>query len=286
MITASVAGANDCIVVTANDDSQPSPESCRKAVVTVPYCSCGLAVSGCPFASSDRISLLKTSSDPGTPIDSRDCSHEFSLGCTTHPQRATETRGQASGTGHYIQPKRSRFFLSLAAAPKVLGQIGHDVEQPIFDEALEGLNGTTAMVHRLVGLPRVLAYLIAKAVPGATAPDILRLALAFPETTDGKRYRAAAAVLRKDGVQAQKAKDAAFVAREEAIKMLKPFSRLAEHDGGLHVEVSGMEGPKVALSKELREAGEFVDRLTVAVAPALRDFSCSPAGDSLKSWPN
>ena len=34
--------------------------------------------------------------------------------------------------------------------------------------------------------------------------------------------------------------------------MLKPFSRLAEDNGGFHVEVSvGMEGPKVALSKEL-----------------------------------
>jgi hypothetical protein len=159
---------------------------------------------------------------------------------------------QASGTDHYIQPKRSRFFLSLTAAPKVIGQIGHDVEQQIFDEALEELNGTTAVVHRLDGLPPVLPYLIAKAGPRATAPDILKFALAFPETTDGKRYCAAAADLRKDGVQAQTAKDAAFVAREEALKMLKPFSRLAEHNGGFHVEVSvGMEGPKAALSREL-----------------------------------
>jgi hypothetical protein len=163
---------------------------------------------------------------------------------------------QASGTQHYIQPKRSRFFLSLTAAPKVLGQIGHDVEQPIFDEALEGLNGTAATVHRLEGLPPVLPYLIATAAQGATALDILRLALTFSETTDGKRYCAAAAVVRKDGVKAQQAKDAALVAREEAIAMLKPFSELAERDGGFEVEASvGMEGPKVALSKELHLPG-------------------------------
>jgi regulatory helix-turn-helix LysR family protein len=52
------------------------------------------------------------------------------------------------------------------------------------------------------------------------------------------------------------AKDAALVAREEAIAMLKPFSELAEHDGGFEVEASvGMEGPKVALSKELHLPG-------------------------------
>src|SRR5688572_5853226 len=45
---------------------------------------------------------------------------------------------QASGTDHYIQPKRSRFFLSLTAAPEILGRIGHEVEQPIFDGALRG----------------------------------------------------------------------------------------------------------------------------------------------------
>jgi hypothetical protein len=39
-------------------------------------------------------------------------------------------------------------------------------------------------------------------------------------------------------------------------------------------------------SDKAREAGGFVDRLTAAVTPALREFSCSPIGDSLKSWPN
>jgi hypothetical protein len=159
---------------------------------------------------------------------------------------------QASGTEHYIQPKRSRFFLSLTAVPKVYGQISHEVEEPIFQEAIESLNGTAATVHKLGGLPPVLPYLIAKAAPTATAADILKLALEFPATSDGRRYCAAAAELRKDGVLAQRAKNAALVARAEAIKMLKPFSQLAEQDGGFQVEVSvGMEGPKVKLSREL-----------------------------------
>jgi hypothetical protein len=163
---------------------------------------------------------------------------------------------QASGTDHYIQPKRSRFFLSLTASRTVLGQIGHDVEQPIFDEAVEELTGTTATVHRLGGLPPVLPYLIAKAAPDINAADLLRLALEFPETPDGKRYCAAAATLRQDGFQARKTQDAALAAREEAIKRLKPFSKLAEHDGGFHVEMSfGMEGPQVALSKDVHLPG-------------------------------
>ena len=160
---------------------------------------------------------------------------------------------QASGTDHYIQPKRSRFFLSLTAAPKVVGLINHNAEQRVFDEALEGLNGTTAVVHKLNSLPPVLPYLIANAPPSATAPDLLKLALAFRETADGKRYCAAAKVLRSDGIAARRTEDQGLAAREESVKMLKPFSRLAEDDGGFRVEASvGAEGPKVALSKELR----------------------------------
>jgi hypothetical protein len=115
------------------------------------------------------------------------------------------------------------------------------------------LNGTTAVVHKLNSLPPVLPYLIAKAPPRATAQDLLRLALAFPETTDGKRYCAAARAIRSDGVPARRIEGHALVAREEAIKMLKPFSGLAEDDGGFHVEVSvGADGPKAILSKDLR----------------------------------
>jgi hypothetical protein len=160
---------------------------------------------------------------------------------------------QASETEHYIQPKRSRFFLSLTAAPNLMGQLTHDDEQPIFDAAIEGLEQTMATVHKLDGLPPVLPYLIAKAPANATAPDILKLALEFPQTTDGKRYCEAAAAVRGDGVQAVHAKDAALAARKEAIALLRPFTQLAEHDGGFKVEASvGMEGPKASLSKELR----------------------------------
>jgi hypothetical protein len=163
---------------------------------------------------------------------------------------------QASGTDHYIQPKRSRFFLSLTAAQNTLGQIGHDAEQSIFNEALEGLKGTSASVRQLDGLPPVLPYLIAKAPPGATAADLLQLALAFPDTPDGRLYCGAAAVLRQDGAGAKQMRDRAVVARDEAIKMLKPFTTLAERDGGFRVEASlGTEGPKLAISKELSAPG-------------------------------
>jgi hypothetical protein len=159
---------------------------------------------------------------------------------------------QASETDHYIQPKRSRFFLSLIAAPQVGLQLGHDAEQPIFDQAVAELGGTTAKVQKLDSLPPVLPYLISKAPPGAKAADVLKLALEFSLTPDGKRYCAAAEAIRADGIEAKRVKDAALVARREAITMLKPFSELAEHNGGFTVEASvGMEGPKASLSKEV-----------------------------------
>jgi len=146
--------------------------------------------------------------------------------------------------------------LSLTAAQKTLGQIGHDVEQPIFNEALDGLKGTTASVRRLDGLPPVLPYLIAKASPAVTAIELLQLALAFPDTPDGRLYCGAVAVLRQDGVEAHQMRDQAVAARDEAINMLKPFTTFAEHDGGFRVEASlGTDGPKLAISKELSAPG-------------------------------
>ena len=160
---------------------------------------------------------------------------------------------QASLTQHYIQPKRARFYLSLTAAPLPAGLVDHAQERSIFDAAIDGLSGTAATVRRLVGLPPILPYLIAKAPPTATAADILKVALDFPATPEGQRYCAAAAVIAGDGVEARQTQDLSDAARKEAVALLSPYSRLADPDGGIDVEFGlGLEGPSVAISKSFQ----------------------------------
>ncbi len=53
---------------------------------------------------------------------------------------------QASGTTHYIQPKRARFFLGLTAARDQAGSFSHQDEDTIFSVAAERLRGTKAEV--------------------------------------------------------------------------------------------------------------------------------------------
>jgi hypothetical protein len=55
---------------------------------------------------------------------------------------------QASGTKHYIQPKRARFYLGLTAAPDHVRTLSRAEETAIFDAAEARLKGTKADVRR------------------------------------------------------------------------------------------------------------------------------------------
>lgn len=159
---------------------------------------------------------------------------------------------QASLTEHVIQPKRSRFYLALTAAPPTAGGVRHDEEEAVFTAAEQGLQGTSARARRLDALPPVLPYLLAKAPPNVTAADLLKRALDFANTKEGDAYRKAAALIRGDGVEAARTADLAKAARAEARALLTPFSTLADGEGGLKVEASiGLEGPQLAVSNTL-----------------------------------
>jgi hypothetical protein len=159
---------------------------------------------------------------------------------------------QASLTDHIVQPKRSRFYLALTAAPATTGGATHEEEEAVFTAAEQGLHGTGASVRRLSALPPVLPYLLSKAPDTVTAADLLKRALEFTNTKEGDSYRKAAALIRGDGVQGAQTADLAKAVKAQAQAMLTPFSKLADRAGGLKVEVSvGLEGPKLSASKSL-----------------------------------
>ncbi|RQS71529.1 hypothetical protein DID96_12380 [Burkholderia sp. Bp8963] len=159
---------------------------------------------------------------------------------------------QASVTDHIMQPKRSRLYLALTAAPPTTGGVTHEEEEAVFTAAEQGLHGTRASARRLDALPPVLPYLLAKAPDTVTAADLLKQALDFANTNEGDSYHQAAALIRGDGIQAAQTADLAKAARAQAQALLTPFSKLADGEGGLKVEASvGFEGPKLSASKTL-----------------------------------
>jgi len=159
---------------------------------------------------------------------------------------------QASLTDHIIQPKRSRFFLALTAEAPMVGGVSHADEGAVFAAAETALQGTVAKIRRLDALPPVLPYLLAKAPPDVTASDLLKRALDFSNTKEGENFRAAAALIRGDGLGASQTADLAKAAKAEALALLQPYSTLADTEGGLKVEASlGLEGPSVSVSRTL-----------------------------------
>jgi hypothetical protein len=173
---------------------------------------------------------------------------------------------QASVTDHIIQPKRSRFYLALTAAPETAGGVTRHDEDAVFAAAEQGLKGTNAEVRRLDALPPVLPYLLAKAPENVSAGDLLKRALDFANTKDGEAYCKAARIIRGDGPPAAQTADLAKAAKAEAEALLAPYSKLASGHGGL--KVSAEVKAKVPLVPGLVDVTATVSTSKELSAPA------------------
>ena len=145
---------------------------------------------------------------------------------------------QASGTIHYSQPKRARFFLGLTAASDRAGLFSSQDEDRIFASAMERLHGSSAEVRSTESVPPVLPYLLSKG-DTSSVRVLLDRALEFRESADGKRYREVADKIRDDGIEARRTEDLAKVERDKALKFLAPYSKLdADRSRSLDIKLS------------------------------------------------
>jgi hypothetical protein len=136
---------------------------------------------------------------------------------------------QASSTVHRIQPKRSRFYLGLTAAPEKVKRLTKDEEDMIFAAAVDSINKTEnsdATVRRVMTLPPVLPYLLEAEPKPKNVQQLLEQALEFPNTSAGKDYLALVEAVRKDGVEARRVEDISARERKKALKLLSPYSNL------------------------------------------------------------
>jgi hypothetical protein len=147
---------------------------------------------------------------------------------------------QASRTTHYIQPKRSRFFLGLTAAPEKIRTLAHDEEAGIFETAQASLKGGKATVWRTEPIPPVLPYLLAQVSKTATPRDLLDRALEFRLSSEGRKYRELVSRIRADGVDARRAVDLVGTERKEALELLQPYSHIeTKESGSLEIVLPG-----------------------------------------------
>jgi hypothetical protein len=145
---------------------------------------------------------------------------------------------QASGSTHYIQPKRARFFLGVTAAPDQAGNFGNQQEDEIFAVAAARLAGTDAAVRNTDPVPPMLPYLFKDGEP-RDVKELLARATAFRDSPEGKTYRRVVNEIRADGVQARRAEDAVRLAREDALAFLAPYSKLqADRSRSLDIDLS------------------------------------------------
>jgi hypothetical protein len=133
---------------------------------------------------------------------------------------------QASGTTHFVQPKRARYYLGLTAMPDTIKGLSAQEETSIFRDAETLLNGTRAETWRTGPVPPVLPYLI-ETVPGPlTAQKLVEAALEFRISPQGVDYVAGVKSIRTDGIRARRLEDIANKERQAALDMLAPYSRL------------------------------------------------------------
>lgn len=185
------------------------------------------------------------------------------------PQRATLAQfllgglvfsgfAQASGTDHYIQPKRARHFLGLTVAPEQLRGLDAGQEQAIFAEAESRFSGTPLRTGHIASLPPVLPYLLHNPGLPRTMTELLDRALTFRETATGKHYTEAARAIRGDGPAARQVEDLAAVECRKALEMLAPYSKLdSAQSVSLHLELDskdllGIPGAKLTKDIMLR----------------------------------
>jgi hypothetical protein len=133
---------------------------------------------------------------------------------------------QASGTTHYIQPKRARFYLGLTAAPDQVQTLSSQEETAIFDAAEARLKGSKADVRRTEALPPVLPYLLAQDPEPRSVSELLDRAVAFRESKRGVAYRNLVNSIRADGIRARRGEDLDNHERNKALQLLAPYSKL------------------------------------------------------------
>lgn len=157
---------------------------------------------------------------------------------------------QASGTTHYIQPKRARYYLGITAVPDTLKGLSAREETAIFRDAEMQLRGTVAETWRTSAVPPVLPYLLETVPEPLTARKLIDAALEFRVSRRGADYVAAVKSIRADGIRASRLIDVATKERQAALDMLAPYSRLdPEKSGSLEVkltsELAGVPGAEV-----------------------------------------
>jgi hypothetical protein len=134
---------------------------------------------------------------------------------------------QASNSTHYVQSKRSRFFLGLVTPPAGSVGFSNTDEDAIFEAGEAKLKEAQVAIRRIQPIPPVLPYLLAKGDP-RNVRELLDRALEFRGSAEGRIYRKVVEDIRADGQQARDAELAVKQERENAIAFLAPDSKLAE----------------------------------------------------------
>jgi hypothetical protein len=134
---------------------------------------------------------------------------------------------QASNSTHYVQSKRSRFFLGLVTPPADSVGFSNADEDAIFEAGEAKLKEAQVAIRRIQPIPPVLPYLLAKGDP-RNVRELLDRALEFRQSAEGRIYRKVVEDIRADGQQARDAELAVKQERENAVAFLAPDSKLAQ----------------------------------------------------------
>jgi hypothetical protein len=146
---------------------------------------------------------------------------------------------QASNTTHYIQSKRSRYYLGLTVSPETLTDLSSTNELPIFDAAYQSLKDSAVETWRSRPAPPVLPYLFEITPRPWSGRKLVDAALNFRSSRQGSHYVAAVKNLRADGIAAHRAEDMLATEHKNALDMLAPYSRLdPQKSAGLEWKVS------------------------------------------------